>query len=109
MADVYSQIYIQIVMTPKGRHNLIQEQYQNEIFSYISGTITSIGHKSIIVNGMPDHVHMFIGLNPSMAISDLVREVKKSSNRFINQKGFMKRKFYWQNGYGVFSYGRSQI
>ena len=66
-------------------------------------------HKLIAVNGMPDHIHIFLGLHPAIAISDLVKDVKRASNNWINERGFIKNKFEWQNGYGAFSYGRSQI
>lgn len=75
----------------------------------MSGIITAKEQKAIIVNGMPDHIHAFIGLKPSMRISDLVRDVKNNSSRFINEKGFLKNSFSWQEGYGVFSYSHSHI
>ena len=109
MANTYSQIYIHIVLVVKNRESLIVKRHQPEIFRYMSGIITNKGHKSIIVNGMPDHVHILIGLNPAFAISDIVREVKKSTSSFINNKGYLKGKFYWQQGYGAFSYSRSQL
>jgi len=96
-------------MVVKNRESLIVSRHQSEIFSYMSGIITNKGHKSIIINGMPDHVHILIGLNPAFAISDLVREVKKSTSSFINNKGYLKGKFYWQQGFGAFSYSRSQL
>lgn len=109
MANTYSQIYIHIVLVVKNRESLIVSRHQSEVFKYMSGIITNKGHKSIIINGMPDHVHILIGLNPAFAISDLVREVKKSTSSFINNKGYLKGKFYWQQGYGAFSYSRSQL
>ncbi len=109
MANTYSQIYIHIVMVVKNRESLIVSRHQSEIFKYMSGIVSNKGHKSIIINGMPDHVHILIGLNPTFAISDLVREVKKSTSSFINNKGYLKGKFYWQQGYGAFSYSRSQL
>ena len=109
MANTYSQIYIHIVLVVKNRESLIVKRHQSEIFRYMSGIITNKGHKSIIINGMPDHVHILMGLNPAFAISDIVREVKKSTSSFINNKGYLKGKFYWQQGYGAFSYSRSQL
>lgn len=87
----------------------MQEEIQPEVFSYISGTITNKGNKSIIVNGMPDHVHIFIGANTAMAVNDLVRDIKRSSSLFINEKKLIKGKFAWQEGFGVFSYSRSHV
>lgn len=80
-----------------------------ELNKYISGIIKGKKQKPIIVNGMPDHIHAFIGLDPSMAISDLVRDVKNNSSKFINETNWVKGKFSWQEGYGAFSYGHSQI
>lgn len=109
MAGTFTQIYIQIIFAVKGRENLISKTWKDELYRYISGIITNKDQKSIIVNGMPDHVHILIGLKPSMPISDLVRDVKNNSSNFINKKGFVKGKFSWQEGFGAFSYSHSQL
>ncbi len=109
MAGTFSQIYIQVVFAVKGRENLIGKQWKNELHKYISGIIRGKEQKSIIVNGAADHIHCFIGLKPSMAISDLVRDIKNNSSKFINEKKFIKGKFQWQEGYGAFSYSHSQM
>jgi len=109
MAGTYHQIYVQVVFAVKGRENTVSSRWKDELYKYISGIITNKQQKSIIVNGMPDHVHCFIGLNPSMALADLVRDIKNNSSRFINERGFVKGKFSWQEGYGAFSYSQSQI
>ena len=109
MAGTYSQIYIQAVFVVKGRQNLIGNEWKDELHKYISGIIKGKGQKPIIVNGMPDHIHVFIGLRPSMAISDLLRDIKNNSAKFINERNWLKRKFSWQGGYGAFSYSHSQI
>jgi len=109
MSRTFSQIYIQIVFAVKGRQNLISESWKYDVNKYISGIITNKGQKSIIVNGMPDHIHAFIGLKPSMAISDFVRDIKNNSSNFINKNRFVKGKFSWQEGYGSFSYSQSHI
>lgn len=109
MAGTYTQIYIQVIFAVKGRENLIHKSWRDELHKYISGIITAKQQKSIIVNGVSDHVHCFIGLKPGMAISDLVRDIKNNSSKFINEKGFIKGKFQWQEGYGAFSYAYSQI
>ena len=109
MAGTYSQLYIQIVFAVKGRDNVIINPWRDELYKYIAGIITGKGHKSIIVNGMADHIHAFVGLKPSMAISDLVRDIKNNSSKFINEHRFVKGKFRWQEGYGAFSYSHSQI
>ncbi len=109
MAGTYSQVYIQTVFAVKGRDNLLGKEWRTELFKYTSGIITAKGQKSIIVNGVGDHVHCFIGLKPSMSISDLMRDIKNNSSKFINESKFVKGKFQWQEGYGVFSYSDSQV
>lgn len=109
MAGTFSQLYIQTVFAVKGRENLIDKKWRDELCKYISGIINGKNQKSIIVNGVSDHIHCFIGLKPSMSISDLMRDVKNNSSKFINEKGFVKGKFSWQEGYGAFSYSHSQI
>lgn len=109
MAGTFSQIYIQVVFAVKHRENLMQQPWRIEVHKYISGIITNKGQKSIIVNGVADHVHCFIGLKPSMPISDLVRDIKNNSSKFINENNFVKAKFQWQEGYGAFSYSPSHI
>lgn len=109
MPGTYSQIYIQVVFAVKGRENLISKTWKEELHKYIAGIIKGKDQKSIIVNGMPDHIHAFIGLRPSMAISDLVRDIKNNSSNFINDKKWVKGKFAWQEGYGAFSYSHSHI
>ncbi len=109
MSGTFSQVYIQVVFAVKGRENVIDKQWKDELHKYIAGIVKAKGQKSIIVNGMPDHIHAFIGLKPSMAISDLVRDIKNNSSNFINDKKFVKGKFSWQEGYGTFSYSHSHI
>ena len=109
MSGTFSQIYLQIVFSVKGRENMILSDFEEEVYKYIAGIISKNGQKSLAVNGMPDHVHIFIGLNPSMRISDLVRDIKCNATNFINDKNWLKQKFCWQTGYGIFSYSRSEI
>ena len=109
MPGTFSQIYVQAVFAVQGRHNLIGKIWKDDLNKYISDIITNKGQKSIIVNGMPDHIHAFIGLKPSMSVANLLRDVKSSSSNFNNKNRFVKGKFSWQEGYGVFSYSQSQI
>lgn len=109
MAGTYSQLYIQVVFAVRGRENLIDKSWKDDLHKYIAGIINGKHQKSIIVNGMPDHIHAFIGLKPSMASSDLVRDIKNNSSNFINNNKFIKGKFSWQEGFGIFSYSHSQI
>jgi putative transposase len=109
MAGTYSQLYIQIVFSVKGRENLIDKKWKDELFKYISGIIKGKGQKPIIVNGVSDHVHLFVGIKPSISISDLVRDIKNNSSNFVNDNKFVNGKFAWQEGFGSFSYSHSQI
>ncbi len=105
----FTQIYIQLVFSPFKREYLIKNEYKSELYKYMNKTIQNLKHKPIIINGMPDHVHILVGLNPNQSISDLVRDVKRSSSLFINEKNWCRGNFKWQSGYGGFSYGRSQL
>ncbi len=109
MAGTYSQLYIQVVFAVKGRQNLLQKPWRDEVFKYMSGIIKGKNQKPIIVNGVADHVHLFIGLKPSISISDLVRDVKNNSTNFINEQKWVKGRFSWQEGFGSFSYSHSHI
>ncbi len=109
MPGTFSQIYIQYVFSVKGRENLLQKSWRDEVFKYMAGIIKGKNQKAIIVNGVADHVHIFVGLKPAMRISDLARDIKSCSTSFINEKKFIRGKFAWQEGYGVFSYAHSQI
>jgi REP element-mobilizing transposase RayT len=109
MAGTFSQIYIQYVFAVKGRENLLQKPWREEVFKYKAGIIKGKNQKPIIINGVTDHVHVLVGLKPSISISDLVRDIKNNSSHFINEQKFTKANFAWQEGYGVFSYAHSQI
>jgi REP element-mobilizing transposase RayT len=107
--STYSQIYIQTVFAVKRRESLIGSEWEEELYKYITGVVRNKEQKMLAINGMPDHIHLLIGMKPSCCLSDLVREIKKSSNEFINDKKFSKYKFSWQEGFGAFSYSHSQL
>jgi len=109
MPGTFAQIYIQIVFAVKGRENLIGDSWKSDLHKYIAGIIKGKGQKPIIVNGMADHIHAFVGLKPVMPVSDLVRDIKNNSSNFINGKKYVKGRFAWQEGYGAFSYSHSHI
>ncbi|MBS4027618.1 MAG: IS200/IS605 family transposase [Ignavibacteriales bacterium] len=109
MANTYSQIYIHIVFTVKGRQNLIPKHHREELHKYITGIVQRREQKLLSIFCMPDHTHLLIGLTPSISLSDLVRDIKAGSSKFINDSNWMKGKFNWQEGFGAFSYSRSQI
>ncbi|MBK8922808.1 MAG: IS200/IS605 family transposase [Saprospirales bacterium] len=107
MAGVFSQIYIQTVFAVKNRQSLIASEWEDDLYKYATGIVQNRGNKMLAIGGMPDHIHIFIGLKPAEALSDLVREIKKSTNSFIADNHLSKFKFDWQAGYGAFSYSRS--
>jgi putative transposase len=109
MANTYTQLYIQIIFAVQGRQCLISEAHREELNKYITGIVQARKHKMLAVNGERDHVHVFVGLNPAMAIADLVRDVKAGSSGFINEKKWVRGRFNWQEGYGAFSYSHPQI
>ncbi len=109
MANTYSQIYIHIVFAVEGRQNLIEAQHNDELQKYITGIVSGQKQKLIAVNNMPDHVHILAGLKPDMTLSDLVGDIKTGSSGFINRQHWVHGRFNWQEGYGAFSYSRSQL
>jgi REP-associated tyrosine transposase len=109
MANTFSQIYIQTVFAVSGRLSLIKPTFKEDFYKYIAGIVRNQGQKLISINGMPDHVHILIGLRPAMALADLVQEIKADSTNFINKNKWVRGKFSWQEGYGAFSYGHSQL
>ena len=109
MPNTFSQIYLQFVFAVQGRYNLIPKQHEEELHKYITGLVQNRKAKMLAVNCMPDHTHLFVGFKPSVLIADFVKEIKVESNEFINNKKWIREKFDWQEGYGVFSYSHSHI
>ena len=110
MANTFSQIYLQFVFAVQNRRSLIPKEHKEELHKYITGLLQNRQAKMLAVHCMPDHAHLFVGFKPgSMLISDFVKEIKVESNEFINRKNWLKGKFNWQEGYGVFSYSHSHI
>jgi REP element-mobilizing transposase RayT len=109
MANTYTQIYLHVVFAVEGRQNLVKPEHNDELQKYITGIVSGQKQKLIAINNMPDHLHLLVGLKPDMALSDLVRDVKASSSKFIKEKRWVKGRFSWQEGFGAFSYSRSQL
>jgi len=107
--NTYTQIYIHIVFAVKHRNALISSSWKERLHKYMTGIIQNQGHKLIAINTVPDHVHIFIGMKPDVALSDLVRDIKRDSTNFVNNEIRLKGKFSWQEGFGAFSYSHSQI
>jgi len=109
MANTYTQIHIHTIFAVQNRLSLIQKEWQDELYKYIAGIITNNGHKLLQIGGMPDHVHILFGMKPTQSLSDLMQDIKGDSSLWINKKRLIRGKFSWQEGYGAFSYGKSQI
>ena len=109
MANTYTQIYIHIVFAVEHRQNLIPKEHKDELHQYITGIVTNKKQKVIQINSMPDHIHIFVGIDPNVAISELVKTIKANSSRFINKKQWTVGRFSWQEGFAAFSYSHSQL
>jgi REP element-mobilizing transposase RayT len=109
MANTYSQIYIQVVFAVQGRYSLIGREWKDELYKYITGIVKNNNQKLLAINGVSNHIHILLNIKPNIALSDLVRDIKANSSRFVNEKGFVRGKFSWQEGFGAFSYSISQL
>lgn len=109
MSNTYTQLHIQIVFAVKYRKNLISNSWKEELYKYMSGIIEHKQHKLLCINGVQDHIHILIGLRPHQALSDLVRDIKRSSSLWINEHKIQQGKFAWQEGFGAFSYSKSHV
>jgi putative transposase len=109
MANTYTRLHIQFVFAVKYRAAMIDETWKERLHGYITGIVQNHKHKLLQVNSMPDHIHIFIGLDPEQSIAALMQRVKTDSSAWINDNCFCKSKFSWQKGYGAFSYARSQV
>jgi putative transposase len=109
MANTYSQIYIQVVFAVSGRESLIDNGWKDELYKFITGIVRNQGQKLLAINGVADHVHILLNIQPNIALSDLVRVIKANSSRWINEKRLVHGKFQWQEGFGAFSYSLSQL
>ena len=105
----FTQMYVQLVFAVKNRDAALTKEIRPDVFEYMSGILTNLRHKSIIVKGISNHVHILFGLNPSISVSDTVHEIKRSSSFLINSEKLCPGRFSWQDGYGGFTYSHSQI
>ena len=109
MANTYTQIHIQFVFAVKHRQSVISSKWENDLYKYITGIVKNNNHKMLCINGMPDHIHILVGFHTTQSISDFMREVKANSSKWINEQKLVSGKFEWQEGYGAFSYSKSQM
>ncbi len=109
MANTYHQIYLQTVFAVKYREAVLDKEWRSTIWGVVGNLINESNCKTLIVNGVEDHVHCFLGLKPVVSVSQLMKTVKAKSSKYINDNKLTREHFEWQDGYGVFSYGQSQI
>ena len=109
MANTYTQIHLHLIFAVQNRRSLIQNSWKYRLYEYITGIVQQNTHKMIIINGMPDHLHVVIGMRPIQSLSDLMQDIKGNSSKWINDNKLAARKFTWQEGYGAFSYNKSQL
>jgi REP element-mobilizing transposase RayT len=109
MPNTYTQIHVHVIFAVKSRSGLIRIEWKDELYKYITGIIQTNNHKVLAINGMPDHLHVFFGFRPTQSLADLMQDVKGGSSKWINDKKFVRDHFEWQEGYGGFSYSRSQV
>jgi len=109
MANTYSQLYVHYVFAVQNRLCLINNNWQEKLYKYMTGIIDQQGHKLYMINGMSDHIHILISMNPKQAPSDLMYHLKRSSSLWVNQNKLAVGKFSWQEGFGAFSLGKSQL
>jgi REP element-mobilizing transposase RayT len=105
----FTQIYVQLIIAVKNKSCGLENHFRQDVFKIMGGILNEMGHKPILINGMNDHVHIFLGMNPKISLSETVKELKRRTTVFINGQGYCNEKFQWQNGYGAFSYSRSHI
>jgi len=109
MANTYTQIHFHTVFAVRNRQSLISGNWETELYKYITGIIQNKGHKMLQINGMPDHIHLLFGMRPTESLSDLIKDVKQSSSRWINRSNLSQGKFSWQEGYGAFSHSKIEL
>jgi REP element-mobilizing transposase RayT len=109
MANTYSKLYIHFVIVVQNRTSLINKSWKNDLYKYISGIIHKNGHRLMAINGVEDHLHLFVSMSPKQTVSDLMRDVKRSSSLWINENKLVVGRFSWQEGFGAFSYSKSQL
>ena len=109
MPNTFSQIYLHYVFSPKYRQALIKAEFEDELYKYITGITKNLGQQLIRIKGMPDHCHLLVRLRPALAPSKFIQTVKTNSSKWINEKKFLKNKFNWQTGGGIFSVSHRNV
>ncbi|MFN3488863.1 MAG: IS200/IS605 family transposase [Emticicia sp.] len=109
MANTFTQLHVQLIFAVQNRTSLIDKFWKDRLYAYMTGIVQNNGHKLLIINGMPDHVHILIGFRTTQSLSELVQVVKRDSSKWINENKLVRGKFSWQEGFGAFSYSHSHL
>ncbi len=109
MPDTYSQLYIHYIFAVQNRISLIQHDWKDELYQYLIGIVENHHHRMYSINGTSNHLHLLVSMNPKQSPSDLMYHLKRSSSLWINNEHLVAGRFSWQEGFGAFSYGKSQI
>ncbi|MGA2406305.1 MAG: IS200/IS605 family transposase [Bacteroidales bacterium] len=109
MADTYTKLFIHTVFAVRGRENIISLRWKDDLYRYITGIVTNNDQKLMIINGMPDHIHLLLSIKPAIALSDLIRDIKANSSRFINEQRWVQGRFEWQHGFGAFTCNPAEL
>lgn len=109
MPNTYSQLYIHVVFAVKRRENLIASDWKTNLFKFMNGIVVNKRDKIMCLNGVSDHVHILLSISPATRISDIVRDIKANSSRWINENKLVRGKFEWQNGFGAFSVSPGRV
>jgi putative transposase len=109
MANTYTKLFIHAIFAVRGRENVISLRWKDGLYRYITGIVTNNDQKLMIINGMPDHIHLLLGIKPTLALSDLIRDIKANSSRFINEQRWVQGRFEWQHGFGAFTCNPAEL
>jgi REP element-mobilizing transposase RayT len=109
MANTYTQIHIHGIFAVKYRDSVISDRWKEDLYKYITGIVQNNGHKLLSIGGMSDHIHLLFGMRPAQSLSDLMQDIKSGSSKWINDSRLVRGNFAWQEGFGAFSYSKSQI
>ncbi len=109
MANTYTQVHLHLIFAVQFRRALIHYSWKERLYQYITQIIQRHKHKVMVINGMPDHLHIVIGMRPQQSLSDLMQVIKSGSSGWVNEQNLTPVKFNWQAGYGAFSCSKSQL
>ncbi len=107
--NTFTKLYVHCIFTPKGRESLLTNSIREKVHKYIYGIIVEKKCYPVAINGTKDHIHLLIGFPPTIAISDLIRDIKRSSTLFTNDQRKTYLKFKWQESFGGFTVGYREL